>query len=484
MKIAHLVTACAALITALYRVETVHSERKPQPKVQSLERRAENTTDVSDITFTTLQPEVASSSTNARSNLYLGSSKRLAKVRPNRSMSSRGPNAMMEGGRRRRQLQRLAKASTKASGTAAKVGRSYDIGANKLDTHQIEAVQPAEAFDDGAIHIEPIYRVTKNKGILDSLLGILRRVVSPPQLVGPLVGPFHFPGVGDKVYVRLLEPDQPKHLSIRLVTHLPASETEATFDKNILPPTDLLSHSEIPSIGHEALSLSAGSLGSIASTHHGNVQPSFVSSDSLLSPSDNLAQIAKQPFVSTSHNGDLTNVQRVVRHHKIERPMSAPKEGRLASGPYPKFVEPKNNSQDTYYLRANSLPGPREHSHRLHTTVNDSWNERPLGVNTREPFKPFQLQVEGSSTPRYSIDFVSKNMRYLNMDGGVEAASDTLHKNGGFKPMEQSPAPQKVSRSVSQHWEPVKKGHSETKGVGKQLAGVNAGQKGTVTETR
>lgn len=465
--------------------------------MQSLERRAENTTDVSDITFTTLQPEVASSSPNARSNLYLSSNKKLAKVRPNRSMSSRGPNAMMEGGRRQRQLQRLARASTKASGTAAKVsaspekvvhevGRSYDIGDNKLDTHQIEAVQPAEAFDDGAIHIEPIYRVTKTKGILDSLLGILRRVVSPPQLVGPLVGPFHFPGVGDKVYVRLLEPDQPKHLSIRLVTHLPASEAEATFDKNILPPTDLSSHSEIPSIGHEAFSLSADSLGSIASAHHGNLQPSFISSDSLLSPSDNLAEIAKQPFISTSHKGGLTNVQRVTRHHKIQRPMSAPKEGRVASDPHPKFVEPRNNSQDTYYLRANSLPGPREHAYRLHTTVNDSWNERPaLGVNTRQPFKPmnvssfkpFQLQVEGNSTPRYSIDFVSKNMRYLNMDGGVEAASDTLNNNGGFKSMEQSPAPQKLSRSVGQRLEPVKKLHSETKGVGKQLAGVNAEQR-------
>lgn len=106
------------------------------------------------------------------------------------------------------------------------LGRSMDVGENHLDHQQLEPVQPAEAFEKGAIRIEPIYRVTKNKNILDSLIGIVKRLIDPPKSAGPLVGPFNFPGVGDKVYIRLLEPVDSGHLVIRLVTNLPGSEID------------------------------------------------------------------------------------------------------------------------------------------------------------------------------------------------------------------------------------------------------------------
>ncbi|XP_076286446.1 uncharacterized protein LOC143212043 isoform X2 [Lasioglossum baleicum] len=501
MRIAHMVTVCAALIPAFHRAETVQPDRL-QKRDQPPHPRKDNVTDISEITFTTLQPETFNP--NIHFSVHSASSKML-KLRPGRSMSRVRQNRFNVG-RRRRQLQ-------KNGGNLVRIGRSYETsGENHID-HQVESVQgPPEAFDEGAVHLEPVYRVTKNKNFIDTLVNILRRLVNPPKSIGPLVGPFHFPGVGEKVYIRLLEPVQPDNLVIRFVSSLPVNEIETTFDKSNLPPEELLkhsaviavgqegsphppipenshdivSHSDIPIISHEPLPLSTDTLRNSYGQH---IKPGHTFPDTLLS-SHEVSQVFKSspaihaaavvtsqsrtPHISRTYkvnlkNGEPVAIQRVVRHRKR---VQYPQNGHPNSNSHSSSAE-KGESQKQESHQVNSYQGPIAPNYQFPWENNTKTvsSENSQGASSQQKFKwdPItqkpsiwdQLRFNDSrsaeNNPRYSIQFFSKKMRYLNLDGSVDTRGDPSSKEEGFRPLQ----PQ-VSRSVA-YWESLKNGNPRNK---------------------
>lgn len=402
------------------------------------------------------------------------------------------------------------------AGNVAHVGRSYQLDDNHID-HRIESIQgPLDAFDDGAIRIEPVYRVTKNKGIVDSLIGILQRLVEPPKSPGPLVGPFHFPGIGDKVYIRLLESVQPDNLLIRLISHLPPEEIELLENNAHSPgdtghsriptiahdlssrlkiPTvghDLSSHPEISSVGHdpsthpELLSLGHESLPLSADTF-GNLQNQHDSvPDTLLSSTNNAIQISKSPSASnpatTTRNrpklpyilgtysvnlkhGEPATVKRVARHRNRYQPPY------LDSGSHSKSTERKNISRDGQLLSADSLQDTYEIPYQVQSASNKFTKPSPLIINVQapsnatnvsseaqEPILPLKNSItnllrnkHGESFvdgPRYSLDFTSKKMSYLNLDGSVITPGEDQDNDEGFRPTVTIPPLPKVARSI------------------------------------
>ena len=470
--------------------------RQPQPKNHLPQPKPENGTNPDDITFTTSRPETPRPkiSIYGQQRIYPNvpsSSKRILKVRtwPMQSRSS-----SEEGNRRRRQLQHNG-----GKASAIHVGQSYDVSENYIENQQMETVQgPAEAFDEGAVRIEPVYRVTKNRNIFDSIVDVIRKIVDPPKALGPFVGPFHFPGIGDKVYIRLLEPLNSNHLVIRLVSHLPVTEIESTFDKDILPSSEIMEHPDVPTIGHESLPLSGeGSIGSY-SEHHSDVH-SF-SSDSALS-SSNVAQVSK-PLLTYGHaagyppeshrvrtyklnfkHGNIHGIQKI--KHRKNNPflVSSLRHGHANFASRLKLADQANKTQINQYP-SSGLQDPFDHA--LYSSSNESNKEHtklltvdfqqlqtpsnlsipeyvtynsPISLIEKSLNKPTPTSASRDSDenrPKYSIEFASKNMRYLNLDGSVEPAVKNT-KDEGFKPMEPSAVYSKVPRSVDYHWKAVER---------------------------
>lgn len=397
-----------------------------------------------------------------------------------------------KGNRRRRQLQH--------TGAKTSAIQSYDVSENYIENQQKETVQgPAEAFDEGAVRIEPVYRVTKNRNIFDSIVDVIRKIVDPPKALGPFVGPFHFPGIGDKVYIRLLEPLNSHHLVIRLVSHLPVTEIESTFDKNILPSSEITEHAEIPTIGHESLPLSSeGSIGSY-SDHHSDVHS--ISSDSTLSSSNNVAQVSKPSLGTYAQNtghttgyptenhslrtyklnfkhGNVHDIQRVKYHKRYPSLVSSLRHGHVASRL--KLADQANKTQINQYLLS-GFQDPLDHPYPFYSLSNESNKEYPklLTVDFQQLRTPSNLSIPeyvaynspinliekfpnrgtpastseefDENRPKYSIEFASKNMRYLNLDGSVESAVKKT-EDEGFKPMKLDTVYSKVPRSVDYHW--------------------------------
>ncbi|KAK1121433.1 hypothetical protein K0M31_010235 [Melipona bicolor] len=486
---------CAALISTFLGAEAVRSKRQPQPKNHLPLPKPENGTNPDDVTFTTSQPETPRPKTiygqqRIHSNVP-SSNKRILKVRTDRATPSRSSGE--KGNRRRRQLQH-----TGGKTSASHVGQSYDVSENYIENQQIETVQgPAEAFDEGVVRIEPVYRVTKNRNIFDSIVDVIRKIVDPPKALGPFVGPFHFPGIGDKVYIRLLEPLNSNHLVIRLVSHLPVTEIESTFDKNILPSSEIIEHSEVPTIGHDSLLLSNEGLGSIGSyEHHGDVHS--ISSDSSLSSSNNVAQVSK-PLGTYGHtagyptenhsvrtyklnfkHGNIHGIQKVKHHKNNPFLASSLRHGHVNSASRLKLADPANKTQINQYL-SSGFQDPFDHAYPFYSSLNESNKEHSklLTVDFQQLQTPSNLSIpeyvtyndpisliEKSPTsvsqesdgngPKYSIEFASKNMRYLNLDGSVEPA-DKNTEDEGFKPMELDAVYSKVPRSVDYHWKAVER---------------------------
>ncbi|KAG7202316.1 hypothetical protein KM043_018648 [Ampulex compressa] len=149
--------------------------------------------------------------------------------------------------------------------------RSYEASVN-----QVEEMIPTnfakfpEGYEKGAIRIEPMFQVVKKKSVMDTMLEMLRKMIDPSKRQpGPLIGPMHFPGVGDKVYIRLLEPVDSDHVVIRLVTHLPYPEIEASFKRELLSS---LGSAEIPemafSVNHQVAFPHSVDTASSSSSHH------------------------------------------------------------------------------------------------------------------------------------------------------------------------------------------------------------------------
>ncbi|CAK9802941.1 hypothetical protein ANTPLA_LOCUS3385 [Anthophora plagiata] len=504
MKIACVVTVCAALISMFLCVGAVRSKRLPQSKDHLLQPKLQNDTDISEITFTTLQPEVPFSNHKTRSNVYLNPHKSYVRVRPGRSSLSPRRRALnrYNGIRRRRQLQR---SGIKPS----HVGRSYDLSENHIDSQHIETIQgPAEAFDDGAIHLEPVYRVTKNKNVFDSIIDVIKRIFDPPKSVGPLVGPFNFPGVGEKVYIRILEPIRPDHLVVRLVTHLPASDVETVLDKDILPIDEVLKHAVIPSIEQQSITLPNEGLTRSHESHeeHSDVHL-LSSSDSVLSGS-NTAQVSKP---NTNRNvgrqhfrtykihfkpGEVNSIERIRYQKRNPSMISSGRNNHVNSMPRTKLANHTNETTRGNHLRANRFQNSFDQVYEFHSPVNESSKENfdPLTidfhafhdatnisspkmvhnksivpfenfpssqvVNTPAPIsinRPMRNHSETEDRPKYSIEFASKKMRYLNLDGSVESAI-TEENNDNFKPMEISPVV-----PYNPYWDRFRRMHVETK---------------------
>ncbi|XP_076225117.1 uncharacterized protein LOC143174698 [Nomia melanderi] len=478
MRIAHVVTACAALISAFRRAETVQPDKRLQKKGHQLQPKVYNDTDIGEITFTTLQPEVTSFSSKVHSSIQS----------PGRRFKTRSSHARQhryKGGRRRRQLQ-------KNGGSLVRVGRSYETGENHID-HQIESVQgPPDAFEDGSIHLEPIFRVSKNKNFVDTLANILQRIVSPGKTIGPLVGPFHFPGIGEKVYIRLLEPDQPDNLVIRFVSSMPVTEIETTFDKSILPLEEITKHTEIHSvtheighppihaISHEPLPLSTDSLRNSYGQH---IKPDPLSAghDSIAKPST-VSQVTsvkhlKHPHISRTYkvsikDGEPVSIQRVVRHRKrVQYPGPVSQNGLNFQA-----VDQRNNSQNDQSYQASTYRETVAHKYqypwlnntnaesKVHAPYSKPENaSSPLQRVKWDPIVPAKSaawnQFEASNSsgsvengPRYSIQFSSKKMRYLNMDGSVDAPEETTTKKEDFS----MPRP-------NSYWQVIKDADSRSK---------------------
>lgn len=462
---------------------------------------------ISEITFTTLQPETEPEKLFNQHETYSntpnvhklalqtrGATKKILRIHPTHSIQPRSyPLNRYKVNRRRRQLQH----------SAAKT-RSYDINENYVENQQFETIQgPAAAFEDGSIRIEPIYRVSKSKNIFDSIVDVIHKIINPSKALGPFVGPFHFPGVGDKVYIRLLEPLNSKHLVIRLISHSPITEIQSTFEKNILPPSELTEHPEISSIDHEPLSLSNHELLK-SYDQHGDVHS--ISSDSLLSSSNNVGQVLKptnnfgqkakansagkhslRTYKLSFKHGNVDGIQKV-RHHKrnpffitknninhISRLKQAgeinkTKDNNLRSNgyqesyPFHSSVNDSNSEDDSKLLTVDFQ--------QIHHPINASFFEQISYTNTPiaplESFSNDQIfsnprisetsinrQVQSyndsneSTSPRYSIKFASKNMRYLNLDGSVEPAIKKNGDGGEFKSTEMDPV---VSKPVDSHW--------------------------------
>lgn len=499
--------------------EAVRSKRRPQPKDHLPQSKYQNGTNTNEITLTTSgpeapRPETTSNQQTLHTNIPLGAKKKTLAVRTDRSKPSRSRGVnRYKANRRRRQLQHSGAKS------GVHTGRSYDVKDNYIENQQIETVQgPAEAFDEGAVRIEPVYRVTKNRNILDSIVDVVKKIVDPPKPLGPLVGPFNFPGIGDKVYIRLLEPLNSNHLKIRLITHLPVTEIESTFDKNILPPTEIIEHPEVSIISHESLPPSKeGLIGSYE--HHGDVHS--VSSDSLLSSSDNVVQVSKpsnahvqnightngyttgnrnfRTYKLNFKHGNVHGVQKLGHHKRHSSLVSPSRNNHVNSVSAFKLPDQANKTQGSQ--RATGFQGSVDHVYPFYPSLNESNNEHsklltidfqqlqtPINVSVSEyatysnptasydrfpnvetftsPRIPTSINQERQSKnnskgstedgPKYSIEFASKNMRYLNLDGSVEPAIKNSNDEG-FKPMELSPVRSKVPRSVDPHWK-VNKG--------------------------
>nr|XP_034192578.1 uncharacterized protein LOC117609904 [Osmia lignaria]XP_034192657.1 uncharacterized protein LOC117609904 [Osmia lignaria] len=429
MKIARVVTVCAALISTSLGAETERSKRRAQPKSQLPQPRIENIS-TTPVTFTTLRPDIRPFGSQIDPSVYpVGFRRRAPRIRTTRFASIRSRN-----NRHRRQLHRRGKKS--------RLGRSFDVTNSK----KLELVHgpPDE------IHLEPIYRVIKNKNIFDSIIDLIRRLIGSKKPLGPLVGPFHFPGVGDKVYVRLLEPVLPNHLVIRLVSHLPATEIEAAMEKHISPPIHIPKLSQIPSISHESFVVAPNELIDSFSKH------SLAASDSLLSSSNHAVQTSKtakkldEKMLGNSWNNRVhiseTYTKNDHRNSTNPQPLWSPEISRDDW----KFIDPSNESsyQDSFnqVYESNKEPEVLKFSiEDFHDPLNVT--DYQPSVNSFIPVRDYALNNEFKNaevSPKYSLDFVSKKMRYLNLDGSVDSSEEK--NDGSLKSVENSPIFSKVDR--------------------------------------
>lgn len=497
-----MITICAAFVSTFLGVETVHSERRQKSKDHLLQFVNNTNFNVSEITFTTLQPEIQSeklfkheiySNTPNVHKIALqtrDASKKILRIHSTHSIQPRlYPLNRYKVNRRRRQLQHSA---TKT--------KSYDIKENYAENQQFETIQgPAAAFEDGSIRIEPIYRVSKSKNIFDSIVDVIHKIINPSKALGPFVGPFHFPGVGDKVYVRLLEPLNSKHLVIRLISHSPITEIQSTFEKNVLPSSELIEHPEISSIDHDpTLSLPNSEVLKSYGQHNDAIH--LASSDSLPS-SSNVEQVKltnnfgpKSKVNSAGkHNlrtyklsfkhGNVNGIQKI-KHHKrnpsitknnnninhISRLKQAGEINRtkdnLRSDSYQELTNDSSGEDDSKLLTVDfqQIQHPVNASLFEQISYNtpipsfESFPSDQIFSNPRIQASSINRQVQSynvsneSTTPKYSIKFASKNMRYLNLDGSVEPAIKKNSDGGEFKSTEMDPVVSKVPKPVDSHW--------------------------------
>lgn len=499
-----MITICAAFVSTFLGVETVHSERRQKSKDHLLQFESVNNTNfnVSEITFTTLQPEIQSEklfkheiysnipNVHKVASQTRDASKKILRIHSTHSIQPRlYPLNRYKVNRRRRQLQHSA---TKT--------KSYDIKENYAENQQFETIQgPAAAFEDGSIRIEPIYRVSKSKNIFDSIVDVIHKIINPSKALGPFVGPFHFPGVGDKVYVRLLEPLNSKHLVIRLISHSPVTEIQSTFEKNVLPSSELIEHPEISSIDHDpTLSLPNSEVLKSYGQHNDAIH--LASSDSLPS-SSNVEQVKltnnfgpKSKVNSAGkHNlrtyklsfkhGNVNGIQKI-KHHKrnpsitknnnninhISRLKQAGEINRtkdnLRSDSYQELANDSSGEDDSKLLTVDfqQIQHPVNASLFEQISYNtpipsfESFPSDQIFSNPRIQASSINRQVQSynvsneSTTPKYSIKFASKNMRYLNLDGSVEPAIKKNSDGGEFKSTEMDPVVSKVPKPVDSHW--------------------------------
>lgn len=497
-----MITICAAFVSTFLGVETVHSERRQKSKDHLLQFVNNTNFNVSEITFTTLQPEIQSEklfkheiysnipNVHKVASQTRDASKKILRIHSTHSIQPRlYPLNRYKVNRRRRQLQHSA---TKT--------KSYDIKENYAENQQFETIQgPAAAFEDGSIRIEPIYRVSKSKNIFDSIVDVIHKIINPSKALGPFVGPFHFPGVGDKVYVRLLEPLNSKHLVIRLISHSPVTEIQSTFEKNVLPSSELIEHPEISSIDHDpTLSLPNSEVLKSYGQHNDAIH--LASSDSLPS-SSNVEQVKltnnfgpKSKVNSAGkHNlrtyklsfkhGNVNGIQKI-KHHKrnpsitknnnninhISRLKQAGEINRtkdnLRSDSYQELANDSSGEDDSKLLTVDfqQIQHPVNASLFEQISYNtpipsfESFPSDQIFSNPRIQASSINRQVQSynvsneSTTPKYSIKFASKNMRYLNLDGSVEPAIKKNSDGGEFKSTEMDPVVSKVPKPVDSHW--------------------------------
>lgn len=480
----------------------MHSERRQKSKDHLLQFVNNTNFNVSEITFTTLQPEIQSEklfkheiysnipNVHKVASQTRDASKKILRIHSTHSIQPRlYPLNRYKVNRRRRQLQHSA---TKT--------KSYDIKENYAENQQFETIQgPAAAFEDGSIRIEPIYRVSKSKNIFDSIVDVIHKIINPSKALGPFVGPFHFPGVGDKVYVRLLEPLNSKHLVIRLISHSPVTEIQSTFEKNVLPSSELIEHPEISSIDHDpTLSLPNSEVLKSYGQHNDAIH--LASSDSLPS-SSNVEQVKltnnfgpKSKVNSAGkHNlrtyklsfkhGNVNGIQKI-KHHKrnpsitknnnninhISRLKQAGEINRtkdnLRSDSYQELANDSSGEDDSKLLTVDfqQIQHPVNASLFEQISYNtpipsfESFPSDQIFSNPRIQASSINRQVQSynvsneSTTPKYSIKFASKNMRYLNLDGSVEPAIKKNSDGGEFKSTEMDPVVSKVPKPVDSHW--------------------------------
>ncbi|XP_012146225.2 uncharacterized protein LOC105663217 [Megachile rotundata] len=460
MRIARVVTICAALISTLIGAETERPRRRSQPKNHLSPPRIENIS-TTPITFTTLQPELRSFSSQIDASVHFPN--RRPRIRTSRFATFRlRESNRPKNTRHRRQLHRRAKKS--------RLGRSFDIS----ETKTIETVHGPPKISE-EIHIEPIVRVTKNKSVLDSIIDMIRRLIGTEKTLGPLVGPFHFPGVGDKVYVRLLDPVLPDHLVIRFVSHSPVTKAESPIGKDISLPIQLAKHPEIlPAIAHESF-VSPNEL--VSFSKHPVV--ASIASDSFLSSSNKVQ--ASKPLVSHKFLGSGWNVPKtygvdVNIHSNLTNtyqpsPLSTNNAVDWNFQPNGKIKE--LSYQDSF----NQVyqPGTEDPGLKYVQDFHDPFNASDF--QAENPFVPvqdynvhqFENKFTSESPPKYSLDFVSKKMRYLNLDGSV---SDD--KDGGFKPMEDPTSKGvRVIRKIQVRRKEIGTNEKDRKGAEKSRAEVN-----------
>lgn len=305
--------------------------------------------------------------------------------------------------------------------------------------------------------------------------------------------------MGDKVYVRLLEPLNSKHLVIRLISHSPVTEIQSTFEKNVLPSSELVEHPEISSIDHDpTLSLPNSEVLKSYGQHNDAIH--LASSDSLPS-SSNVEQVKltnnfgpKSKVNSAGkHNlrtyklsfkhGNVNGIQKI-KHHKrnpsitknnnninhISRLKQAGEINRtkdnLRSDSYQELTNDSSGEDDSKLLTVDfqQIQHPVNASLFEQISYNtpipsfESFPSDQIFSNPRIQASSINRQVQSynvsneSTTPKYSIKFASKNMRYLNLDGSVEPAIKKNSDGGEFKSTEMDPVVSKVPKPVDSHW--------------------------------
>ncbi|XP_011639010.1 uncharacterized protein LOC105428398 [Pogonomyrmex barbatus] len=231
MKITCFITICACLSTIVFSDKIQHLNRLKRERTRegsvleeaSVERRLNPNAEIHPQVFTT-HPHVSRKSIRSQEQTETFQKPSQKKIpEPQSKSQQRHPRD-----RTRHPVKRVKVRSIP--------GSTYEVDENHV--HDFDSHSVSEVHDEKPIYIKPMFRVTTKTNIFDSIMDILHQLLDPPKNeLGPMVGPIQMPGSKRKIYLRLLEPVDSNHVTVRFVTQVPVpviDEELRDFD-SILP---------------------------------------------------------------------------------------------------------------------------------------------------------------------------------------------------------------------------------------------------------